>query len=183
MGKVNVIQKSRKECKCSKCQKVIPVGSKYYRGTINFNPDIIRCQSCGLQSWEVTTSDYQLQVGEIVYRWQENYGAANIDTVQSIVSDLESIRDELQDKLDNMPEQLQDSDTGMTLQDRIESLESAIDDLEGIDEDDVKSEALEGFDADESAEDVDWMEDDELAEALEEKFTELIDEALGQLDV
>lgn len=114
MGKVNVIQKSRKECRCSKCGKTIPVGSKYYRGSINFHPDIVRCSDCGLESWEVTTSDYQLQAGEIVYRWNENYGVTE-DAIESIRGDIESLAEELQERLDNMPESLQDSDTGMIL--------------------------------------------------------------------
>ena len=32
MGEVKIVNKSRKEYKCSKCGKVIPVGSRYYRG-------------------------------------------------------------------------------------------------------------------------------------------------------
>lgn len=59
----------------------------------------------------MTTSDYQLQVGEIVYRWQENY-ELDEDTPTCIADELRSIQDDLQDRLDSMPEQLQDSETG-----------------------------------------------------------------------
>lgn len=50
MGKVTIIKKSRKECKCGKCGNIIPVGSRYYRGELNFARDIIRCDSCKLES-------------------------------------------------------------------------------------------------------------------------------------
>ena len=83
----------------------------------------------------MTTSDYQLSVGEVVYRWQDNYDVSE-DGRDGIISDLESIRDEQQERLDNMPEGLQQGDTGMLLQDRIDQLEAAISDLENIDFDD-----------------------------------------------
>lgn len=165
MGKVQVIQKSRKECKCNKCGRIIPVGSKYYKGEINFGPTIRRCESCGLEAWEVTTSDYQLQVGEIVYRWQDNY-SKDQNGVEEIVSELESIRDDLQDRLDNMPEQLQEADTGMLIQERIEMLEDAISELENIDEDSIKEEKLREY-----AEQFDFDEDSE-EEKTEYPFTE-----------
>lgn len=193
MGKVKIIQKSRKDCKCNRCGKEIPVGSKYYRGTLNFRPDIVRCEECGLQSWEVTTSEYQLAVGELSYRWQENYGT-DCDVVDSIVEDLETIRDDVQERLDNMPENLQDSETGTMLQDRIDCVESVISDLESIDVDDLKqqsvSEVLDYQDDDSEPEDYDVLVEDEsfekqeeLSETLKQHLIEEIDNALGGLEV
>ena len=137
MGKVSVIKKSRKEYKCSKCGNVIPVGSTYYKGEINFGPTIVRCSNCKLESWEVTTSDYRLAAGEIVYRWKENYGEAE-DAIDNIVSDLQNLADDLEGRLDNMPEGLQEGDIGQLLQERIDTLESVISDLECIDIDSMK---------------------------------------------
>lgn len=193
MGKVQIIKKSRKEQRCSKCGKVIPVGSRYYKGLLNFHPDINRCTSCGLESWEVTTSDYQLQVGQIVYRWQDTYGVGT-NSAEDISSELESIRDELQDKLDNMPEQLQESDSGMLLQERIESLESAIDELENIDIESLQESVLEECYETEDDEEVDWdelMDDEsvddetkyELSNALDEKISEEIESALSEINI
>lgn len=174
MGKVKRIEKSRKECKCNRCAKVIPVGSSYLRGTLNFNPDIVRCTMCGLQAWEVTTSEYQLAVGEIVYRWSENH-SADFDGVEDIKSELESIRDEQQEKLDNMPDSLRDADTGMLIQDRIDNLEGVINELDGFDEDGIKDTIMMNNDVD------DW------AEALEEEYdsevTSFIEDALSGLEV
>lgn len=193
MGKVNVIQKSRKECRCSKCGKTIPVGSKYYRGSINFHPDIVRCSDCGLESWEVTTSDYQLQAGEIVYRWNENYGVTE-DAIESIRGDLESLAEELQERLDNMPESLQDSDTGMILQERIEHLQAAQNELDNVDVDGIKEEVLDEYNQaldedEEELEELDWENPDQysdvldIVEAFETKLDEMISDALSVIEV
>lgn len=141
MGKVVKIDKSRKEFRCSKCGEVIPIGSAYYRGELNFAHDIIRCSKCRLKPWEVTTSDYKLSVGNIVYNWREDFGVSE-DVIEQIADELESIRDDLQDRLDNMPEGLQEGDAGQILQDRIDCLEYAIDELNSIDIDDIKYEIV-----------------------------------------
>ena len=193
MGKVTIIKKSRKECRCSKCGQVIPVGSQYYRGTLNFNPDIIRCNSCKLESWEVTTSDYQINVGNIVYRWYESFGSGE-SAPEEISSELESIRDELQDRLDNMPEGLQDADTGMILQERIENSEDAMNELDNIDTDSLKQEVVDEYnqeleDSDKEVEELDWDNPEQYAdvmditEALETKISEAIDEALSVIEI
>ena len=49
-----------------------------------------------------------------------------------IVDDLESLRDETQDKLDNMPESLQQGDTGQLLEERVANLEQFIPELERL---------------------------------------------------
>lgn len=161
MGKVTKVQSSRKEWKCSRCGKVIQKGDAYLRGDLNFARPIIRCCSCGLESWEVTTSDYQLSVGELVYRWQSNYDASE-EGRDSIVSDLEDIKSDLEYKLDNMPDGLRDGDTGCLLQDRIDCIDSDISELENIDCD---------------------QEEDESDEDYQERLTQEIEEALGNIEV
>ena len=181
MGTVKIINKSRKETRCMKCGNIIPVGSKYYRGELNFARDIIRCDTCKLEAWEVTTSDYQLRVGALVYKWGETYDLS-ISGVEEIISELEDIRDDLQDKLDNMPEGLQQGDTGQLLQDRIDSLESAIDELSSIDEDCIKEEIASEYGS-EDDEEPEYDEDNaEMVEAFEEKISDAIDEALGCIE-
>jgi len=54
--------------------------------------------------------------------------------IQHIVDEIEQLRDECQEKLDNMPEQLQEtSDAGILLQERIDALDNWIDEIESID--------------------------------------------------
>lgn len=205
MGKVQVIKKSRKEYKCSKCGKVIPAGSRYYKGEINFGPTIIRCTECGLEHWEVTTSDYQLRAGEIVYRWKENYEASQ-DGIDSITNDLQELCDELQDRLDNMPEGLQDGDVGQLLQERIDTLEDAISEMESIDIDSIQEDKFSDyvdsldFEDDDSDLDEDSLQDysdaeeylkskdreddwTEIESNISEGIEEAIDEALSGIEV
>lgn len=188
MAKVNIIQKSRKEYKCSKCGKVIPVGSKYYKGEINFGPTIIRCSDCKLEAWEVTTSDWQLATGAIINRWEEDYGLHD-STPEELRDEIENIRDDQQERLDNMPESLQGSDVGQLIQERIDACDAAIDELDNIDIDSLKADALSeymGDDEDSKYEDMDY---DEVLEKLEEedpsasedmvaKFEELLSDAI-----
>ena len=164
MGKIYKVEKSRKEYTCGRCRTKIEKGQPYLRGELNFSRPIIRCCKCGLQPWEVTTSDYQLSVGEIVYRWQDNYEVSE-EGRDDLVGELESIRDDLQGRLDNMPEGLQEGDTGMMLQDRIDCLESAISELEEID-----------FEDDFGDEDID--DDDRI-----DQYREAIESALNCIEV
>lgn len=188
MAKVQVIQKSRKEYKCSKCGKVIPVGSKYYKGEINFGPTIIRCSDCKLEAWEVTTSDWQLSTGAIINRWEEDYGVSD-STPEELRDAIEGIMDEQQERLDNMPEGLQEGDVGQLLQERIDACESTMYELDSIDIDSLKSDALESYIGDDEDGNYDDMDYDEVLEKLEAsdateaadlvaKFEELLSDAI-----
>ena len=80
--------------------------------------------------------------------------------------------DECQESLDNMPEGLQEGDTGQMLQERIEACESAQSELESMDLD---------FESEHDADDKEITQEDrdqELQDWLDEKkdeMTELID--------
>lgn len=140
MGKVIHVKKSRKEYKCSKCGEVIPKGSEYLKGELNFQRPIIRCCKCGLAQWEVTTSDYLLRIGRLMNEFESDYDMSTEDCQDEIAQELEDIASDLQDRLDNMPESLHESDAGMTLQSRIESCESAADEVRSIEVDEDESE-------------------------------------------
>ena len=204
MGKVKKINSSRKEFKCNKCNKVIPKGSTYYRGEINFGPTIIRCENCGLKGYEVTTSDYVRTAGELVEDWRENY-SIDESGLQDLISAVEELKDDLSDRLDNMPYQLQEADTGMLLQDRIDGLDSAQSDLESIDVDSLYNDAVsdmkDELDFEDEYKDLneddfdDWSsaqvaltdagKDDllnEIETAVELALSEAIDEALSSIE-
>lgn len=148
MGKVQYIKSSRKDWVCDRCHRPIMKGSSYYRGEVNFGPVFIRCKQCGLKHYEVTTSDYIRRVGRLVEDWTEDY-TPDEDGIESIRSEVEDIQSDLQDRLDNMPEGLQEeSSSGQLLQERIDMLEDALDELDNIDVEYVRASATEEFLAD-----------------------------------
>ena len=87
--------------------------------------------------------------------------------IDEIKDDAESLRDECQEHLDNMPEQLQDSDSGQTLQERIENLDNAVSELDNID-----SEFESEIEREDEETDDEWMQ-----RVLDEKQQWLADKA------
>ena len=82
------------------------------------------------------------------------------DFVEDIKSQLEELRDETQERLDNMPESLQESDSGQLLQERIDECDNLISEFESIDT---------SFDYDEDD------SEDEKEQAWEDKVQEIKD--------
>ena len=118
----------------------------------------------------------------------EDFSPNSAEEVQSfrddIVSNLEELRDTTQDSLDNMPESLQYSPTGELLQERIDSLESAISEFESLDldfeekEDSEIKEIIaeeEGIDTDD-----DGWEDEITSDQVDEKRQELEDKWVSE---
>ena len=132
MGTIQYIRSARKEWKCSKCGSIISKGDSYYKGEISFGPTIVACAKCKLKSYEVTASEYILRVGRLCEEYSTDY-TMDRDGVSMMISELESIRDECQEKLDNMPEGLQDGSAAQLIQERIDNCDDAISELENID--------------------------------------------------
>ena len=172
--------KARKEYTCSKCDSLIKKGDTYFRGDRFMTTPLIRCQKCGIRSWECSSSEYTQTVGSVCDCWEETYGV-NEDTVQGIIDELETLRDNCQDNLDNMPEGLQEGDTGQLLQERIDCLDDVICELENIDYESIKETVLSDNDYD----DYDSLTDEgkeEVDENIKNNLTDDINEALSQLD-
>ena len=202
MGKVVFIKKSRKEYKCGKCGSVIPAGSPYYKGELFRMRPMVRCTSCKLKHYEVTTSDYITAVGKIVEEWQEYYGIGE-DTIGEIVDALYEIHNTCEENYDNIPDQLQEGAAAMLLQERMEELDGAISDLESIDDwDDFLLKGRDALDEDvqgiidkeqekRNGEDYNiWFDEfvglgsdaaSHWKEAVYEEFVFAVDEILGQL--
>ena len=160
--------KARKEYKCDICGKIIKKGEEYYRFKLTrFSPVQIRCANCKPKPSEMTTSDFLAQVYEIEERIGElsEYTIEEIDEmlgeIEDIINELEELRDETEEKLYNLPEQFQDTDVGMLLQERIDALDEMIEDLE------YYRDQLE-----ELAEDI----GDEIDEDTENEFQNIVDE-------
>lgn len=134
----------------------------------------------------------------------EDITASNTDELQEAVDDiktqLEELRDTTQESLDNMPDSLQSSPTGELLQERIDALENAISEVEGIDtdydepdDDEIRGELADDveytptdeeeenddFDIDEKKKEL--VTDEQIQEKKEELEQEWVDERLDEL--
>lgn len=107
-------------------------GDTYYRWQFNFSKVVHRSKTRPSRS-QLTQSSFLSQL----YDLEDNLLLDRDDlegSVQILVSEIEQLRDECQDSLDNMPEHLQEtSDSGITLQERIDALEDWISQLESVD--------------------------------------------------
>lgn len=117
---------------------------------------------------QLTSSDFLIQIWDI----EDNISSTNCETfddfeptIQGFIEELESLRDETQEKLDNMPEQLQYAPTGELLQNRVESIEEMISELENIDYDN-------------NIDKEDYESDEEFEEALKDRI-DSINEDIG----
>lgn len=127
---------------------------------------------------QLTQSSYLSTLYEI----QERIENINVDSadefeseVEEIKSDLESLKDECQSSLDNMPESLQEnSSSGQLLTERIEALDNAISEIDGIDlgYDEPSKDDL-SLEEDATDEEVEEMKVEKFQEWLIEKKDEL----------
>jgi len=108
--------------------------------------------------------------------------------VETIKTELEELRDTTQESFDNMPENLQYSPTAELLQERVDSLESGISEIESMDLDyeEKDEEELKQIIADEQSlnTEVDGWEDDAenfIEEKREELESEWVQEKLEEL--
>ena len=177
MAKIKRIEKARKAHTCSKCRKEIKIGDPYLTATPYNRAPIIRCVECGLRSWETSGSEYVQSMGELVEDWQENYGIDE-NTVDSIKDALEEIKDGCQDSLDNMPEQLQYSPTGEMLQERIDTIDGVISELDSID----LQQMIDDYNADNEDGDECELCDDVLPDDVKDDFIAAVDEALSGIE-
>lgn len=146
MPKVKFI-KARKEYTCGKCGKKITTGEKYYRGSRNFcKHDTIRCSSCGLKAYELSTSEYTQRTGYLMDKWIEEYKDSP-DILDDTIAELEDLKSSREENLENIPENLREtSSSGEILQEQIDNIDNALSDLEALDtpeNDDLESEEWE----------------------------------------
>lgn len=128
---------------------------------------------------QLTQSAYYSTLYEIVEQI-EDYSTDSAEEINSFAEDiktqLEDMRDTTQESLDNMPENLSNSPTAELLQERVDSLENGISEIEGIDfdyeeqdEEELRQTIIEeqGLDIDAD----DWK--DEVESLVDEKRQEL----------
>ena len=108
---------------------------------------------------------------------------------ESIKNELEDLRDTTQESLDNMPENLQYSPTAELLQERVDSLENSISEIESIDfeyededEDELKELVADNLGIDKD--DEDWysqITEEQIEEKRQELQSEWLQEKLEEL--
>jgi hypothetical protein len=168
----------------------IKKGEMYYKWSIKTGPvsGFTRKSKTAPKPSQLTQSEFW----GTVYSLQETDQPAfeNLDDErENIKSELEQLRDDCDDKFNNMPEGLQQGDTGQLLETRRDSVESAISDLESVDipdEESVKSESddeMEEADLkEESEEDRDKRHEEALQTKADEIWTEIMDALSGISD-
>lgn len=97
--------------------------------------------------------------------------------VEELISNLEELRDTCQESFDNIPEQLQEGNSGQILQERIENLDDVISNLENIDTE-FSSELDESEKDGMSQEEWERQEEDEREEWIADKIGEINDAGL-----
>lgn len=172
-------QRARIEWVCGKSGRTILKGEEYWRLERAFRKPQIRALEHPFKRSETTGSEYLSRVWDLI---DGLYLPDDLEALEGIkddlVAELEGLKDELEDNLNNMPDHLQDtSDSGILLSERIEALESAIDDLEDLDFDfDYEGD----YDEDDEEYEDDYQEEiDSFVDELKDQITD----ALDQLDV
>lgn len=132
MAKLNFVKKARKDYPDHDIKK----GDSYYWWQFMRGPKMFsktRPRPSQLTRSEFTSELLSIQE-EIEDFKLEDGKASDIESfIQDVCSRIEELKSNTEDKLSNMPQQLQDADTGQLLQERIDALDSWISELESID--------------------------------------------------
>jgi Skp family chaperone for outer membrane proteins len=172
MPRVTRVEHARKSpgC-CGKCQTKISTGEPYVWWQFAYSPKSIRCgkAECAPKAQDLTRSAYF----QALYALQEHeFDASSLETLETerdeIAGELEQLRDEQQEKLDNMPDSLKEAPSGQTLQERYDSLDSAVSELQSVD-----------ISCDDGPDD---ESEDEKTEREADRLQEIADELKGVLD-
>jgi chromosome segregation ATPase len=133
MPRVHFVKKARKD------NPAVKAGESYYHWSFRFGGK--RYSKTYPKRSQLTQSGflselYDLQDG-IDDRFKDLKTGEDFDTaLQDLISEVEGLRDECQDSLDNMPEHLQDSSSsGELLRERVDALEQWVSELDGVDTD------------------------------------------------
>lgn len=173
MPRVHFVKKARK----ADPRYDINVGDSYYHWSFRYGG--MQKSKTPPKRSQLTQSSFLSQLYDL-----QDQGIDREDLESSrddLVSSLEDLKSECEESLENIPEQLRDAPAGETLQERIDSLESWISDLEyvdlEIDEDELKAEVADELGVDEFDE-----KNAEHMESFEAKLDEKKDELATELE-
>jgi hypothetical protein len=134
MARATFVKKARKDNKTEGIKK----GESYYWWQFAFSPK--QFSKTPPTRSQLTRSAFNSTLFAIEDGMGERFkDLTTSEAIQNALDELkleiEELRDETQGSLDNMPQQLQDADSGQLLQERIDGLESWISELDSIDTD------------------------------------------------
>lgn len=141
MAKVTLVAKARKSPgPCGKCGEKIKAGDAYRWWKFRFGGKHVRCvtMGCRPRPSDLTQSEFYGTLYSIQETIQDactearvsEDASALIEEARSQAEELRGLGSEQEDKLSNMPEGLQQGDTGQLLQTRAEECQSKADELE-----------------------------------------------------
>lgn len=130
MPRVNFVKKARKAYP----HAGIKAGDQYYWWKFRYGPKHRSLTKPTPQ--QLTQSEFWIRVYDLQERIQGLEWSEGIeDQVEEIVEELREFADEQEEKLNNMPDSLQEGDVGQMLQERYEGISEWADELEGVEMD------------------------------------------------
>ena len=159
MARAKFVKKARKD------NPVCKKGESYYWWKFKFgSKNYSKTQP---RASQLTQSDFLSQIYGIDERISDMTIEDDFESeIEEIKSDLENLQSECEEKRDNMPEQLQDAPTGELVQERYDSIEEMISELDNVD--------LE-FDEESIKQELE-IEDDENDEDFQKRLEGAVDE-------
>lgn len=126
---------------CSKCGDPIPAGQPYRWWKFNFGAKYKRCMkpACTPKPSDLTQSEFystlydlQERLGNSLddFRKGESDASSTASELNEIAEELRSLGEECGEKFNNMPEGLQQGDSGQLLENRVSECDSKADELE-----------------------------------------------------
>jgi hypothetical protein len=189
MPRVTTVKSARKpQGECGKCGAKIKKGETYRWWKFRYGGRYVRCAKpdCAPRASDLTQSTFYSQLYSIQDSLSDAVDARSPDDLRAAADELRSLGEEMSSNRDNMPESLQDSDTGELLQTRADECESRSSEIESIAddlEDQPDPDDWQQYAEDEGIE-RDGDESDEDFEArVRDKIQEEVDAAWEQVDI
>jgi hypothetical protein len=184
MPRINIVNKARKaQGTCGRCGAKIKKGDPYKWWKFRFGGKRIRCANCVVRGSELTQS----KRGEILaqeealedavsdFRSNEDFDAFE-SAIEDIINELDNLADDARSSFENMPEGLQQGDTGQMLEQRADSIDEFKDELESA-KDNARS-TWDSFESDDDEEEDKTSKDDAEAKSK----TDVVDEIASEFD-
>src|SRR5687768_5532152 len=133
MPRVTIVKAARKaQGTCGKCSAKISVGDGYRWWKFRYGGRRVRCvkPECAPRAGDLTQSAFYSQLYDIQDSFQAAVDNQSADDLRAAADELRSLGEECSSYRDNMPDSLQDSETGELLQTRADECESRASDIE-----------------------------------------------------